>query len=201
MNEFIPDVIVLGGGWEQSIGPLPLLSIETRIRMLALGTIAENGADISEALLLGGIQAPRASTAEAEGMLDYLSEQFPHCAIRATLDMHCHDTWSSAQRAAQLISANSAIKPGLLTSRSHLPRATKIFHEKGLAIRPVDAETILLHSEDANHQELAKNYLHSMRYVKWLGMEAVMRAGLYVDKQGKLSQRLAWHARSKRYDG
>lgn len=186
--------IVLGGGWEMP--DEDELSVETQMRVFALGELASRGV-VRQAILSGGLSSEATGEREANAMAAFLGRMYPEHRLDIALDADCYDTRSSAQNVAAMLDQESPRT--LITSRTHLPRATKIFRSEGVYVVPIPAEDILLGSNTTAHREFAYNYLHSRRYLKWVAMEAALRTELLVDPKGAMIKKLAALTRSEQY--
>jgi len=186
------NAIVLAGGWEiPQEGKRPKLNSESRKRMLAAGSLAIDGyfdsMVISGGLITDGID-------EATGAKDYLLRHFPELArlnIPVFTDGNCYDTSGSAQSVAELVEEETLKPPyTLITSQSHLARATKCFKKVGLQVSPVSAEEILA-DRSGHYQRYVNRYFHSTKYYERLALESIMRTALFVDRSGNLTRKIA----------
>lgn len=167
------------------------------MRILALSSVASYG---HSAILAGGVCDGGGSVTEAEAMQKFLSTGFPDARVEVNLDTQGHDTWSSAKSLAASLSELAITGThGLITNRSHMPRALKIFRSSRIDVLPIEAELTLLRSGNREYEQIANDYLHSRRYFVRLGKEAVMRGALLLDRQGKISQALAGRLRANNF--
>jgi len=195
--ELPPNVIVLAGGWEHQDGT-PDLSVETRMRVTALGVLARRGL-AEQAFFSGGLTSPDNNLTEATAMVDYFRSRFPDLAnFPIHTESESYDTTTNAQNIGKL-AAQLQVRPPytLITSASHLKRSVGIFKHAGLEVIPVKAEQAFTQRSD-HHAKFANRYLQSLRHAKRIATETTLRALAVIDRKGILVRYLARRTRPNR---
>lgn len=161
------------------------LDLESKIRCLAGGMLAQNGR-IKELILSGGHVYGKENPSVAEGMKEYILKHFPDLKdFPIITEEDSMDTSENAEFIQKMIKEKNIETAFLITSKSHLKRASKLFKEYGVETFPVDAETEL--AERSNrHGVYTKKYLESDRNLKNESNEKIFRAMMVIDPKQKL---------------
>lgn len=194
-SQISPNFVVLGGGWEQSDHSPAMLSMEARMRIIALGVLADRGL-VEHAIFSGGIESPDSHTAEATDMIDYFRERFTGLrGVTLHAELKSYDTTTNAQNVGALADQLDLQPPfTLITSNSHLKRSSKIFAHAGLDVVPLAAENVFAQQSD-HHAAFAHRYTHSSRQSKKIIAESALRTLALVDRDGAFIRRIAGRTR------
>jgi uncharacterized SAM-binding protein YcdF (DUF218 family) len=193
--KFPSTAFVLSGNWEKE--PLSnnqyRLKIESRIRVLAAGFLATNGI-LNRVIFSGGVAPEQGLPNEAEGMDDYFWRHVPKdelAGVQTLLDPDNHDTISQADSAHHTAWALGLQPPfTLITSAYHLPRASRIFEQRGVPIVPQAAEPVVASLSD-HHKRFINRYQRSALYRRHTLREAIINSLHRYDEQDRTVNFLA----------
>lgn len=181
--------IVLGGGMKADPnGQLIGLTLDSKIRVLAAGTLAQQGL-ATEIVLSGGKTAGADNPSEAQEMQRYLLRKFPELKkFPVKLEQLSIDSIENAKNVAGLIDQN---QPAILiTNRYHMLRASHNFQKQGIEIEELPAEQIVS-ERSKHHEKFIREYLQSCDIKKKEAIELALRATVRIDPSGKLLTALA----------
>jgi hypothetical protein len=191
-------VLVMGGNWDALSPPEDLTpSIESRIRVIALGVLASAGL-VDTAIFTAGLTKTKwgVEIPEAASQNHYLLEQFPHLSrLRRLEEDMGHTTKMDAAYTADLTEVEGIDGPfTLLTSEAFLKRQTKIFRREGFDITPLAAEPIFA-MQSPEHAAFIEKYNHSGRHMKNVVSETILRGLAVVDPDSTITEWLAARSR------
>lgn len=172
------------------------LGLEAKIRALAAGEMLQNET-VEKVIFSGGQTAGAAYPSQAAAMWEYLKKRYPHVQEdHIILEEGSIDTVENAKKIADLLDQyglDNVIL--LLTSEWHLKRAQKIFENQGIETEPLSAEELLASrgqkgSAREPYKEFLRSYRSSSRVKIEKMKEAILRALLIVDPEGKIPRRI-----------
>ncbi|MBI3442352.1 MAG: YdcF family protein [Candidatus Sungbacteria bacterium] len=170
--------------------------MEAKIRALAAGEMLQNET-VEKVIFSGGKTAGMAYPSEAAAMREYLKKRYPNIEEdRVLLEEGSIDTIENAKKIADLLERygldNFIL---LLTSEWHLKRAQKVFENQGIETKPLPAEELIAsRGQKSSAHEPYKKFLERYRSSSRVKIkkinEAILRALLVVDPEGKIQRRI-----------
>jgi len=186
----LPAVIVLGGGFKESgkmefAKPLSL-GLESKMRVLAAGMLYESGS-VDKIIFSGGKTAGEDNLSEAQAMMDYLQKKFPEIPVeKIFLEERSLSTGENAADVKKRLEELKIQESFLLTSQSHVRRASIIFGKSGVDYQQAIAAENILKDRSEHYRAFVKRYLSSPRIKLLKFREAVLNSLFYIDSEGKM---------------
>jgi len=190
-NGIFKAVIILGAGTRPDLeGNITHLSFDSKLRVLAGGTIASQG-KAESIILTGGRTAGKDNPSEAEVMKVYLLKKFPELANFPITDLESsYDTRGNAKEVAEMLGDNIEGNILLITNGYHMLRAKRDFNKEGLKVSEISAESIVSQRSE-HHERLIEEYLQSYDVKKKEAIEIMLRGIDKIDSEGRLLTALA----------
>jgi len=149
------------------------LELDAKIRALAAGALAEDGA-VGQLIFTGAIM-PSGKSSIASAMRDYMISKYPNLKdFPIKLEEESHDTNENARNVASMLTDSEREKVIVLSSDYHLKRAQESFEQAGISAEIVSAEDLVKDRSSAHHA-LMDRYLRSIRYKRLRVQDAILK--------------------------
>jgi uncharacterized SAM-binding protein YcdF (DUF218 family) len=126
-------IVVLSGDWKKLKKNGDRASTESRLRAIAVGELYRAG--VSDNIIITGGVADSQSRTIAEEMQRYLLTHFKDIPVEAVvLEEAARSTRENAQKVKEMLDRTGVQNIGVLTSRTHLKRAERIFRHFGMNV-------------------------------------------------------------------